>query len=53
MYYTVKNNKVVDDSRDLESELKKFIEEEESRVLRELLFKKELSEKAKVRTIKK
>ena len=50
MYYTVKNNKVVDDSKDLENELRKYIEEEEARVFKELLFRKSLSEKAKVRS---
>ena len=48
MWYKVKNNKVVDNSKDIEAELQQFMKEEEAKVMKEIMFRKKLQEKSKV-----
>jgi len=46
MIYIVKNNKVVDNSANIEEEIRQFMDAEELKKLKEIIFIKQLQEKS-------
>ena len=53
MLYRVKNNKVVNEERDVKKEIYNFMENEEMRFFKELRAAQEFKEKGKYRKLKK